>query len=227
MDRDAMTALEKLRFVRGVIFEAIVSTYTPDGRPNAAPMGVVSDDMRHLAISPFTTTQTFTNLKRGGCAVVNFVADASTFYKTAFKNEGVKSAYGDDFFKRAEVVDAPQLKEVDALLEVSVVKLQEEENRAQVICRIDRWERRTSRFQPYCRGGFAAIEAIIHATRIRMFLAQGSEGEARRLMELVEYYQQLIARVAPDSEYSSIIEDVIARIDVWKEKSSLKESSFV
>lgn len=222
-----MTALEELGVIKGVIFEAIVSTYSPDGRPNAAPMGVVSDDMRHLVISPFTTTQTFTNLKRGGCAVVNFVIDASTFYKTAFKDEGVESAYGDDFFTRAEVVDAPRLKDVDALLEVSVVKLHEGENRAQVICRIDRWERGASRFQPYCRGGFAVIEAIIHATRIRMFLSQGSEGEARRLMELVEYYQRLISRVAPDSEYSRIIEDVIARIDDWKERASLKESSFV
>jgi hypothetical protein len=222
-----MTALEKLGFERGVIFEAIVSTYSPDARPNAAPMGVVSDDMRHVVIRPFKTTQTFTNLKRGGCAVVNFVADASTFYKTSFKNEGGDSAYGDDFFQRAEVVDAPRLKEVDALLEVSVVKLQEEENRAQVICRIDRWERGTLRFQPYCRGGFAVIEAIIHATRIKMFLSKGSEGEARRLMELVKHYQRLISRVAPDSEYSRIIEDIIARIDVWKEKSSLKESSFV
>lgn len=222
-----MTALEELGFVRGMIFETIVSTYSLEERPNAAPMGVVSDDMRHVVISPFTTTQTFTNLKRGGCAVVNFVADASTFYKTAFKNEGVESAYGDDFFERAEVVDAPRLKDVDALLEVSVVKLQEEENRAQVICRIDRWERGTSRFQPYCRGGFAVIEAIIHATRIRMFLSQGSEGEARRLMELVEYYQQLISRVAPDSAYSRIMGDIITRIEVWKERSSLKESSFV
>lgn len=71
------------------------------------------------------------------------------------------------------------------------------------------------------------IEAIIHATRIRMFLSQGREGEARRLMNLVEYYQRLIARVAPDSEYSRIIEDVIVRIDVWLEKSSLTESSIV
>ena len=222
-----MTALDELGLARGVIFEAIVSTYSPEGRPNAAPMGVVSDDMRQLVISPFTTTQTFTNLKRGGCTVINFVADASTVYKTAFKNEGGESVCGDVFFQRAEVVDAPRLKDVDALLEVSVVKLHEEETRAQVICRIDRWQQSASRFQPYCRGGFAVIEAIIHATRIRMFLSQGSEGEARRLMNLVEYYQRLIARVAPDSEYSRIIEDVIVRIDVWLEKSSLTESSIV
>ena len=71
------------------------------------------------------------------------------------------------------------------------------------------------------------IEAIIHATRIKMFLTQGREGEARRLMDMVEHYQRLISRVAPDSEYSRIMEDIIARIDVWKEKSRLKEASVV
>jgi hypothetical protein len=222
MEGNAMTALEKLGFVRGVIFETIVSTYSPDGRPNAAPMGVISEDMRHVIISPFKTTQTYTNLKDCGFAVINFVADASTFYKTAFKNETEDSAYGDAFFKKAEFVDAPKLKEVEAFLEVSVVKLHEGENRAQVICRIDRWEKGISQFRPYCRGEFATIEAIIHATRIREFLIQGIESETKRLIELVEYYQCLISRVAPDSGYSKIIEEVIARIDVWKEKSSLK-----
>ena len=217
-----MTALEKLGFVRGVIFESIISTFSPNGKPNAAPMGVVSEDMKRVVIRPFTMAQTFTNLKFGGCAVINFVADASTFYKTAFKNESVDSDYDDDFFEKAEAVDAPGLKEVDAFLEVSVVKLQEGENRAQIICRIDRWEEGTSRFRPYCRGEFATIEAVIHATRIREFLTLGMESEAKRLIKLVDCYQRLIARVAPDSEYSRIIEEINARIDVWKEESSLK-----
>jgi hypothetical protein len=222
-----MTALEALGFSRGVIFESIVSTYSPDGRPNAAPMGVASEDMKHLVIRPYVTTQTYTNLKQRGCAVINFVADASTFYKTTFKDEGGQQAYSAEFFDQAEVVAAPRLREVDALLEVSVVKLLDEEARAQVICRIDRWERDASRFRPYCRGTFAAIEAIIHATRIRMLLAQGRKGEAGRLLELVEHYHRLTARVAPDSESARIIEDLLARAARWKEKERcLTESSF-
>jgi hypothetical protein len=52
------------------------------------------------------------------------------------------------------------------------------------------------------------------------------ESEAKRLIKLDEYYQRLIARVTPDSEYSRIIEEIDARIDVWKEESNLKQSFF-
>jgi hypothetical protein len=50
--------------------------------------------------------------------VVNFIADASTVYKTAFKNETVDRTYDDDFFEKSEAVDALRLKEVDAFLSV-------------------------------------------------------------------------------------------------------------
>ena len=35
-----MAKLTDLGFSKGMIFETIVSTYNPDGTPNAAPMGV-------------------------------------------------------------------------------------------------------------------------------------------------------------------------------------------
>lgn len=221
-----MTALEALGFRRGVIFEAIVSTYSPRGQPNAAPMGVLTEDLTQLVLRPYTTTRTYANLKHRGCAVVNFVTDATTFYRTAFKPEEEKSMTRADWFERAEVVAAPRLREVDALLEVSVVELRDEEPRAHVTCRIDRWERDASRFRPYCRGTFAAIEAIIHATRIQMLLAHGQMREAEKLIELVEHYHQVTTRVAPDSEYPRIIEDLLAKTTWWREHPDLTESPY-
>lgn len=221
-----MTALEALGFRRGVIFEAIVSTYSPRGRPNAAPMGVLTEDLTQLVLRPYTTTRTYANLKHRGCAVVNFITDATTFYRTAFKPEEEKSMTRADWFERAEVVAAPRLREVDALLEVSVVELRDEEPRAHVTCRIDRWERDASRFRPYCRGTFAAIEAIIHATRIQMLIAHGQMREAEKLIELVEHYHQVTTRVAPDSAYPRIIEDLLARTTCWREHPDLTESPY-
>jgi len=220
-----MTALKELGFRKGMIFESIVSTYSPKGQPNAAPMGVTTEDLMHLVLRPYTTTQTYANLKHWGCAVVNFLTDAATFYKTAFKPEEEGRMVSVEWFERAEVVAAPRLRKVDALLEVSVVEMRDEEPRAHVTCRIDRWERDASRFQPYCRGTFAVIEAIIHATRIQMLLAHGRESEAERLKELMEHYQQLTTRVAPDSEFTCIIEDLLARTARWREQPDRMESS--
>jgi hypothetical protein len=58
MEGDAMTALEKLEFIRRVIFESIISTFSSNEKPNATPMGVVSEDMKRVVIRPFTTAQT-------------------------------------------------------------------------------------------------------------------------------------------------------------------------
>ncbi len=222
---NARTALEELGVQKGMIFEAIVSTYSPEGQPNAAPMGVTTEDLTHLVLRPYTTTQTYANLKHRRCAVVNFLTDAATFYKTAFKPPEEGPMANAEWFERAEVVAAPRLRKVDALLEVSVVELRDEEPRAHVTCRINRWERGAPRFQPYCRGTFAVIEAIIHATRIQMLLAHGREREAERLKELMEHYQQLTTRVAPDSEYPRIIEVLLARTTFWRKQPDLTESS--
>ncbi len=216
-----MTALEELGFQKRMIFESIVSTYSPEGQPNAAPMGVETEDLMHLVLRPYTTTQTYANLKHHGCAVVNFLTDATIFYKTAFKPEEGGPLANAEWFERAEVVKAPRLRAVDALLEVSVVELRDEEPRAHATCRVDRWERVASRFQPYCRGTFAVIEAIIHATRIQMLLAHDRESEAERLKKLMEHYQQLTTRVAPDSEYPRIIEDLLAKTAHWREQPDL------
>ena len=213
-----MFDLEKLGFAKGMIFESIVSTYSREGRPHAAPMGVTSEDMKHVILTPFKKTQTYKNMEKRRCAVVNFLADPATFYKTAFKDEAAVSNCVNNFFEKATVVDAPRLKEVDAFLEVSVVESTNEGNRGMIVGRVVHWNICPSRFRPYCRGPFAVIEAVIHATRIREFLAAGREGEAGRLIELVEYYQRLIERVAPDSEYVKTVDEIMARIELWKRK---------
>lgn len=213
-----MVDLEKLGFIKGMTFESIVSTYSHGGRPNAAPMGITSEDMKHVIISPFKRTQTYKNINNKGCAVVNFIANPTTFYQTAFKDEGTVNTHVNNFFEKATVVDAPRLKKIDAFLEVSAVESTDDGTRGMIIGRVVHWKIFPSRFRPYCRGAFAVIEAVIHATRIREFLALGNEADAGRLIELVEYYQRLIERVAPNSEYAKTVDEIMARIEVWKRK---------
>ncbi len=218
-----MVDLEKLGFRKDMIFEGIVSTYSHEGRPNAAPMGITSEDLKHVIISPFKGTQTYENMKYTRCAVVNFLADPTTFYQTAFKDEATVRNAVNTLFEKATMVEAPRLKETDAFLEVAVVESTDGGDRGILVGKVVHWDIGSSRFQPYCRGGFAAIEAVIHATRIRKFLTSGREDEAERLIELVKHYQGLIDRVAPNSVYEKTVDDIMARIDRWKREERSRQ----
>lgn len=212
-----MNDLKPPGLVKGMIFESIVTTYSIDETPNAAPMGIESEDSKHIIIRPFKSTKTYQNLKNRGCAVINFIVEPTTFYKTAFKDENIDPDYFNNFFEKASVVDAPRLKKVDGFLEVSVLEERGTE-RPRFRCSIDYWKILASSFKPYCRGVFATMEAIIYATKIREFLAQGNKKKARRLIELIEHYRYLINRVAPKSKYSNVIEEIMVKVNVWKTK---------
>jgi len=61
-----------------MIFEAVVTTVAPDGRPHLAPMGVRYRD-GGVVLMPFRPSTTHDNLVASGHAVLNIVADAQVF----------------------------------------------------------------------------------------------------------------------------------------------------
>ncbi len=79
--------LDELGFVTGSINEVILTTMSPDGTPNAAPMGAQRVGPDALEIRPFKTSKTHRNLLGQGRACVNITADPGLFLVTAFKEE--------------------------------------------------------------------------------------------------------------------------------------------
>ena len=71
-------------------------------------------------------------------------------------------------------------------------------------------------FDLYSRGAHAVIEAIIHSTRIKEFLAKGKTKKTSKLIQLVNHYKELIQRVSPDSDYEKIINELQNKINKWK-----------
>ena len=67
-----MAKLTDLGFLKGMIFEAIVSTYNRDGSPNAAPMGTTMQNQHTISLNIFNSSETNRNLKTNKCAVINF-----------------------------------------------------------------------------------------------------------------------------------------------------------
>lgn len=216
-----MSKLTSLGFLKNVIVEAIVSTYNADGQPNAAPMGVKTEDATHVVIRPYISTLTYKNLQSKKCAVINVTSNPELYYRTAFKEANLE-ANTIEWFENAEIVDAPRLRMADAFVEVSVAYIKSlDAERVEVLCNVQLIKAPSLLPKAYCRATFATIEAIIHATRVKVFLAgdRRMREQAYKLIELIEHYNALVNRVAPQSRYSRIMADLTQEVNSWRVKS--------
>jgi hypothetical protein len=206
-----------LGFLKNIVVETIVSTYSPDGQPTAAPMGVEAEDELHVVIRPYVSTLTYRNLRLKRSAVINVTSNPELYYRTAFKETNPGAKVPREWFGRAEAVDAPRLLLADAFIEASVTNIGLlPGGRAEVLCDIKLVDFSKVFPRAYCRAVSATIETIIHATRVKAFLALREHEEAGRLVELIKYYRTIVDRVAPGSRYSEIMTDLIQRISSWR-----------
>jgi len=214
-----VTNLDALGFLKGSIGETIVSTYDSDGQPNAAPMGVVIKSNEQLLIRPYLTSLTYKNLQAKGCAVVNVTSNPELFYVTAFKDVNPDGKLPRGLFEKAETVVAPRLGAADAAVEVLVAEVGSfGSERAEFLCNVQLVKASKALPKVYYRAQFATIEAIIHATRIKLFL-RGNKQEQKQvihLLELVNVCEDVVNRTAPNSRYSEIMADLTQRISLWR-----------
>jgi hypothetical protein len=217
-----MTNLYDLGFLKDTIGETIVSTYSSDGKPTAAPMGIVMKSNEQVIVRPFISSLTYKNIQTKKCAVANVTSNPELFYLTAFKEANPDGKLPPTLFQKAETVDAPRLRAADATVEVSVNEtVSFSTERAEFLCNVKLVKASKKLPKVYCRAQFATIEAIIHATRIKPFLRGDKQEQERafRLMELVELCQDIVNRTAPNSRYSEIMADLTGRISLWRKGS--------
>ena len=207
-----------LGFSKGVIVETVVSTYGSDGQPNAAPMGATMEQAQRMVFRIYTSSLTYKNFQAKRCAVVNLTSDPEVFYRTAFKEANPEGELPTGWFEKAETVEAPRLRAADAHIEVTVVDAARlDAEKAEVTCEVKLVHASTVLPQAYCRASFAAIEAIIHATRVKHFLMHGEKQEqALNLLGKIEDCQNVVNHVAPTSRYSEIMADLTRRVEMWR-----------
>ena len=211
------TSLSQLGLAKDHVYETILSTYNADGRTTAAPMGIIPKSSRRFIIRIFKETLTFKNLQRLECGVVNLTTDPEVFYKTAFKGDSGLEPLQVKWFQKARTVKAPRLRSADANIEFNIKKIEDfDDLRSTVICEAERIDFQRTLPAAYCRGLFAAIECIIHATRIQQYLSEGGLKNAEKLIAMVHYYKDLAERVSPGSKYVSIIRHICSQIDRWR-----------
>jgi hypothetical protein len=219
---DDVTSLSDLGFHKGSIGETIVSTYGEDGQPNAAPMGVTIENDEQLLIRPYMSSLTYKNIQAKRCAVANVTSNPETFYRTAFKEANPNGKLSSELFKKAVTVDAPKMRTANATVEVTVAETRSfGAERAEFLCNVQLVEASEAVPAVYCRAQFATIEAIVHATRIKLFVkgTQQEQKQVLRLLERVEGCRDVVDRTAPDSRYSEIMADLMGRIDLWRKQS--------
>ncbi|MEM2922080.1 MAG: DUF447 family protein [Candidatus Bathyarchaeia archaeon] len=214
--------LSRLGLEVGLTYEAIVTTISAAGDYNAAPMGIRREDDTSVIISPFKTSTTYRNLVVTWEAVANFTDEPYLFLATAFKED---KPLDPQIFSYSKTVKAPRLTTAESFLELRVVEVKESEDRAAIRCYPLFSEVQHIRLKPYCRGRYAALEAIIHATRIKILLENRQLEEATPLIQLVQTYRSLVHKVADCSSYSSVIDKIDEMIQRWQETELLRRGN--
>jgi hypothetical protein len=205
-------------FVPGTVVETILSTIASDGKPNVAPMGVWVLPGSNLVIRPYAETRTAKNLLEVPEAVINITDDSRIFYNTAFKRRETETE--SFFFDPSKSVRPPRLRGMLGYIEVDIeepLKPQEAETPLEYECRIKEVEAPARMPQVHSRARLAAIECVIHATRI-VVLSDSDPDHTETLFKLIKHYHGLVHRIAPDSVHSGVVDDVlylVQRLVYW------------
>ncbi len=176
------------------ITEAIVTTVSKDGVPNAAPMGIVRQGSKYF-IRMFPDTTTFRNVSDVGYLVANFIDDSRVYVLSAFRDLGpeyfqfedgmvpprLRDAAGWAYF-RCKVEDAVILEAVSATIA-------------------------SCRAPTYSRGFGAVIEAAIVGTRLHFY--KGDEG-----IKKIREYEAIVKKCGSpaDMEAMRTLKDILGFI---------------
>jgi hypothetical protein len=215
-----MAKLTDLGFSKGPIFETIISTYNKDGSPNAAPMGATMQNPQTITLNIFNSSQTSYNLKTTKCAVINLTSNIEIFYKTAFKEANRNEQLPQEWFEKEEMVNAPKLRLAEATIDVTVAgTVPSGAEKTNFSLKIEQINAAEMCPQVYCRAMSATLEAIIHATRVKVFVNDPKKKEqVSQLLETIKNCNDVVNRTAPNSQYAWVMADLNKRIDSWRNK---------
>ena len=198
-------------FTKHGIVEVVLVTQNFDGSPNAAPIVVKLVD-GSLELKSYRGSKTYENLKRTKRAIINVTHDPLLFLYTSFK---------DEFVKQPKILPDLTLKDADSYIIVDLIseKSHSEEWSIYKATPVDFVKRRKNPIV-FSRGRAAAIEAIIHATRVKAFINKGKEAEVKELTRKIEACSRTVNRVSPiDSPEHLVIDNLGKLLEKWRDQS--------
>jgi hypothetical protein len=218
---DFMAKLSELGFAKGIIVETIVSTLNRNGQANAAPMGAIMENEYRIKIRLFNSSLTFKNLKINRNAVINITSDPEIYYKTAFKEINPHGKLPQEWFEKAEIVNAPRLIMAEATIEASVVDMVPiSAEKTEATFDVKLINATEAPPKAHCRALSAIIEAIVHATRVKNLINDKQQQKTvAKLLHVIDDCSDVVNRVAPNTLYSEIMADLTKRIQTWRTQS--------
>ena len=159
------------------IVETILTTVSPSGEVNIAPMGVEWGE-EVIIIKPFLETTTFRNLVATRAAVVNLTDDVLLFAQAIIANPRAALV-------AAEKVTGVVLRDACSWREVEVGSIDDTPPRSRIRAVVV--HRGVGReFLGFNRARHAVLEAAILATRTHLLPADQIRGELERLQMIVD-----------------------------------------
>ncbi len=187
------------------IYEVVITTASGKNETNIAPMGIIFSDEEHFLLRPFMNTTTYRNLREHGEGVVNITRNPRHFVLAALPELRERL-----ILDNSRKVKAMRLKDAEAYLEFKVEGMDEHEERAEVFCRIIDAYRGDDVIQPYTRAAYALIEAVISATRVKVFL--GREQRLIELLDEIERCRKTVIRVSPSGRFRHLLDTLLREV---------------
>jgi hypothetical protein len=164
-----------------MILEGIVTSVSPSGVVNIAPMGPrVDAAMQRFLLRPFPTSQTYRNLKAHGEGVLHVSDDVLLLARAALGPVEPPPP-----LVAADHVKGFVLRDACRYYEFRVVGLDEREERVRIDCEVQHTGRLRD-FFGFNRAKHAVVEAAILATRTAFLPLEEIEAEYRKLAVLVD-----------------------------------------
>jgi hypothetical protein len=178
--------------IKDGITEAIVTTVSKSGVPNAAPMGIVRHGSRYF-IRMYTDTVTFRNSSDTGYLVVNFTSDARIYVTSAFRD------LSPVYFQFEEGMVPPRLKEAAGWAYFKC--------KANDVVHLEPIYAKVAKCTlPVFNRAFAAVvEATIVGTRLRFY--KGDEG-----IKKIHEYEAVVKKCGSptDIEAMKILKEILS-----------------
>ncbi len=163
-----------------MILEGLVTTLSPSGELNVAPMGPrVEPEMRRFVLRPYRSSTTYGNLKATGEGVLHVTDDVLLLARAAI---GLPV---DVPTREADAVRGRILTTACRYFEFRVVDLDDREDRTTIVAQTVA-EGRFRDFFGLNRAKHAVVEAAILATRVEFLPLTEILAEYRKLAVLVE-----------------------------------------
>jgi hypothetical protein len=163
-----------------MILEGIVTTVSPEGAVNIAPMGAIVDaGMEHITLRPFRTAHTYENLRYHGEGVLHVTDDVLLLARAALGPVEPLPP-----LRPAEYVRGWILGDACRAYELRVTAIDDREERVRIEAEVVHTVRLRD-FFGFNRAKHAVVEAAILATRTAFLPLDEIETEFRKLGVIV------------------------------------------